>query len=112
MNWYLARLVFLVKSSFMDANQHFDEQLRLLQADEPIHAFEKARHLGKQEENDQVWKGRLEFVGVPDLVRLDPPGDGMNLYSFTRETTDPEEYLTFIRRKEAFTGMNLQKAPA
>ncbi len=106
MNWYLLRLVFQLKGAFGEFIQRLDLQLRLLEAENAVHAFKKVRQQGAQAEKDEVWIERLLFTGVPDLVRLVTPGNGMNRYSFTMETADPEEYLTFIRGNGAFTGMH------
>ena len=46
MNWYVAKIVFRIMSG--DGNHHaqFDEQLRLISADDELQAFEKATAIG------------------------------------------------------------------
>ena len=57
MNWYIAKLVFNIAAEKTVHKPHFDEQLRLIAAEDMEEAFHKARYLGLNEEdsflNDQ-----------------------------------------------------------
>ena len=81
MNWYLAKLIFHVTSGEGTHTPQFDEQWRLIRADEVSWAYEKATVLGRLEEsnflNDRdetvVWK----FIEVADIHRIGTMEDGI-----------------------------------
>ena len=47
MKWFLAKLVFLIHCGNGNHTPQFDEQLRLIYAEDELHAFHKARLLGE-----------------------------------------------------------------
>ncbi|MBX2901714.1 MAG: DUF4288 domain-containing protein [Cyclobacteriaceae bacterium] len=89
MNWYLVKLVFQIGTG--PANQ-FDEQMRLLQADEVDWAVEKARVVGWLEQT-AGWR----FIDVADIHRIDKLEDGIHVCSSTTEVTNAEEYIRLTK---------------
>lgn len=83
----------------------FDEQLRIIQAEDEIRAFEKAQKIGIEEEQSFLnvkhqlvqWK----FINVAELYLLNGFIDGAELYSRIYETDDADAYtlLTHERAK-------------
>jgi hypothetical protein len=109
MHWYIAKLVYQVTSGVGNHAPQFDEQLRLIRADEYDWAREKASIVGrllehkcKNTEGEQVaWK----FVSVVDVVPLPSLEDGDEIYSNTCEPKDVNEYLSTLSAKaELYAG--------
>lgn len=98
MNWYLVKLVFQIIN---DKNcAQFDEQLRLILADEINWAAEKARVLGWLEQTTFTGKyGEVEwkFIGVTEIHRVDAWIDGMQLCSCTHEPENEYEYINWVK---------------
>lgn len=103
MKWYLAKLVFRIISGEGDHTPQFDEQLRLLTAENEMHAFQKARILGDKEEdnflnNDQLpvqWR----FIDVSELRALNELVDGTEIYSCIKEEDDAEDFVKITNRR-------------
>jgi len=68
MKWYLAKLVYRILCGDGNHTAQFDEQLRLINAQDELHAFQKARSLGHREQDNflnavnkpVIWK----FIGT------------------------------------------------
>ena len=105
MNWYLTKLVYRIICGNGEHTAQFDEQLRLIAAENEEEAFTKAQSTGLKEEdcftnvNQQAvqWK----FINVAELYKLQELIDGAELYSMIRETGDAESYISFIQNKAA-----------
>ena len=103
MKWYLARLVYQVISGEGNHTPQFDEQLRLIQADELNWAREKALVLGQigaftflnTSKQNVTWK----FVNVTDIFEIDSIEDGAQLYSMTEEPADVKAYMELTKAK-------------
>ena len=52
MKWYLAKLVYRIICGEGAHTPQFDEQLRLIYAEDDLHAFQKARTTGHLEEDN------------------------------------------------------------
>jgi hypothetical protein len=97
MNWYLAKLVYRIICSDVDNRSEFDEQLRLLFAEDELHAFQKARLLGDKETYSQTgleetlieWK----FIDVSELHKIDIGTDGAEMYSHISIQDNPDVYI-------------------
>jgi len=103
MNWYLVKLVYQVISGSGDHTPQFDEQLRLIRADEPEWAREKARVMGQigafaflNHRNEEV---KWQFIDVVDVCPLESLEDGMQVYSTTEEPNDVPAYLEIVKSK-------------
>ncbi len=103
MKWYLARLVYQVVSGDGNHTPQFDEQLRLIQADELSWAREKALVLGQigaftfqnTRKQNVTWK----FINVTDVFEIDAIEDGAQLYSMTEEPADVNAYMELTKAK-------------
>ena len=107
MKWYLARLVYQVISGEGKHVPQFDEQLRLIKADELNWAREKAMVLGQigaftfknTSSENVVWK----FINVTDVFEIGAIEDGAQLYSMTEEPTDVKAYMELVKARAART---------
>lgn len=104
MNWYLVKLVFqIIREN--GTHPQFDEQLRLVRADEAAWAIEKARVLGWLEqsgfESIEGEKINWEFVEVADIQKLINLEDGAHLLSTTIEPACSLEYLHLVKLNAA-----------
>lgn len=103
MNWYLAKLVFRIVCGEGKHTAQFDEQLRLIQAGSRQQAFQKARKVGKEEEdhfeNQQKEMVHWEFIDVSELNQLDGIADKSEIYSRVHEEERGDLYEELIRRR-------------
>jgi hypothetical protein len=103
MNWYLTKLVFRIICGDGDHTAQFDEQLRLVTAEDKFAAIKKAQLMGENEEeiffnvkNQQVhWK----FINVSEICKLGELIDGAELYSRIEEIGDADNYIELVNKK-------------
>jgi Domain of unknown function (DUF4288) len=101
MKWYLSKLVFHIVCGEGLHTPQFDEQLRLIYAEDELHAFQKARTIGDKEsmvvvEAKQVhWK----FVDVSELYPIADFIDGAEIYSKVREEDNAELYIRNTQKR-------------
>ena len=103
MKWYLAKLVYRIICGDGNHTPQFDEQLRLIAAEDDLHAFQKARLFGHREQDNFLnaadkpvhWK----FVDVAEMQELNDLSDGVEVYSRISEEEDADIYtkLTLLR---------------
>jgi len=79
----------------------FDEQIRIIEAEDKLEAFHKARRIGHLEEDPvphtpekPVW---WQFVDITSLIKLEPHKDGAEIFSHIHEVDQAELYLKKIR---------------
>ena len=105
MNWYLAKLVFRIMSGEGEHRPQFDEQLRLLSADNWQHALEKAEALGEQGQdtflNSKQQKVQWQFVNVAELSAVGKLKDGLELHYRIMEPQNAEQYIELVHDKAA-----------
>jgi hypothetical protein len=103
MNWYLAKIVFRIVCGEGLHTPQFDEQLRLIQAGSTLQAFEKARQIGKNEQetivSDNQRMVEWQFIDVPELYCISSLIDGAELYSRVHETENAGEYMSLVNSK-------------
>jgi len=103
MKWYLAKFVYQVISGNGNHSPQFDEQMRLIRADEFAWAKEKASILGKLGEcsflNERKESVQWKFINVVDLCSITSMEDGDELFSSTEEPENVNDYLEKIRAK-------------
>ncbi|HVW14579.1 MAG TPA: DUF4288 domain-containing protein [Mucilaginibacter sp.] len=105
MNWYVAKIVFRIVTG--DGNHHpqFDEQLRLINAENECQAYEKAAcigHLGQESfTNNQSETVRWDFIGVAELNFIGELSDGAELYYQIHEAPDPDLYVAWAQHRSA-----------
>src|SRR6516164_369279 len=102
MSWYLTKIVYRIICGQGNHTAQFDEQLRLIQADNAQEAFEKSTLLGQREEdkflNEEQKLVQWKFINVAELYKLSGLLDGAELYSRIQETDDPEAYIDHANR--------------
>jgi hypothetical protein len=105
MNWYVAKIVFRIVSGEGKHQPQFDEQLRLVSADNEKQAYQKACSIGQQNQdkfqNDQKQTVRWEFIDVAELNPVNELTDGAELYYNIHEESDPELYIKWTHHKSA-----------
>jgi hypothetical protein len=103
MKWYLAKFVYQVINGNGNHAPKFDEQMRLIRADEFNWAKEKASILGRLGEcsflNEQREAVQWKFINVVDLCSITSMQDGDELYSSTEEPENVSNYLAKITAK-------------
>jgi len=101
MNWYITKIVFNIAAE--NNISQFDEQIRLISAENKEEAFLKARTIGLREEdifyNDNMKEVKWEFVNVAEIIQINTLEDGTELYSRIHETEEPTSYIHFIHKK-------------
>ena len=104
MEWYVAKIVFNIICGNKHATQ-FDEQLRLIAAEDNAMALRKAQKIGRQQEetffNVQQERVQWKFINVAELYQLRTLTDGTELYAGTREEEMPCNYINTVHQKAA-----------
>ncbi|MDQ6902342.1 MAG: DUF4288 domain-containing protein [Bacteroidota bacterium] len=103
MKWYLAKLVYRIICGEGMHTPQFEEQLRLVCADDDLHAFQKARTTGHLEEDNflnstkkpVLWK----FIDVSELHQLSDLIDGAELYSRICEEEEADVYIKITKQR-------------
>lgn len=119
MHWFIAKLVFQIVCGNGRHIPQFDEQLRLIYAEDELQAFYKARLLGEgdclKDELDDTIVAKWKFIDVIELHLLSEYTDGVEIYSNIREEADPNLYIRSIQKQarqlfqlglHQFTGSN------
>lgn len=103
MKWYLVKMVYQVVSGNGNHTPQFDEQFRMIKADELDWAWEKANVLGALGECNFLNYHRKEvkwiFIAVTDIQEIKAMEDGMQLFGRTEEPNDVEEYITLTKAR-------------
>jgi hypothetical protein len=106
MEWYLAKLVYRIICGPGNHQAQFDEQLRLVHAEDELHAFNKAQLIGQKEQDSFLnhadhlvqWK----FINVTELHKLEKLTDGAEVYSRIREEDDGNGYQHAVNAKAGY----------
>ena len=103
MNWYLTKIVYQIICGEGNHTPQFDEQLRLIAADDEQQAFQKAQRIGLMEEesflNQKKHLVRWKFIDVCELYKLSELIDGAEIYSRIQETDDASRFISMVRSK-------------
>lgn len=107
MKWYIAKIVFRIICGNGAHKAQFDEQIRLIVADDGAHALCKAQEMGEQEQenfmnhDNQIvqWK----FINISELYELHDMTDGAELFSKIEEQDDAEQYITVVNNRARHT---------
>ena len=103
MNWYLSKIIFRIICGEGQHTPQFDEQLRLIAANNETEAFQKALAIGEKEQDDfynhEQQLVQWKFINVAELYRLSGLLDGAEMYSRIQETQDPDEYIDLVNRR-------------
>lgn len=100
MKWYLAKLVYRILCGDGTHTPQFDEQLRLIHAEDELHAFQKARLFGHREQDNFLnaadkpvhWK----FIDVSEIHELNNLNDGVEIYSRISEEENADIHTKII----------------
>jgi hypothetical protein len=102
-NWFVAKLVFRVITGNGNHTPQFDEQLRLINADNAQEAFFKARYLGANEQTEFATEDLNEvswqFVDVAELTPILAFQDGLELHSRIHEADSATSYISFVHHR-------------
>jgi len=105
MKWYLAKLVFRIVCGNGNHLAQFDEQLRLVLANDRFEALDKAAKIGRQEEeafyNNHQQLVSWQFINIAEMHAPDVLIDGAELCSHIREVEDADSYISFVHHKAA-----------
>ncbi len=108
MNWYVAKIVFRIVSGDGSHDAQFDEQLRLISADDDQQAFEKANKIGCDNQdkfvNNQDQPVQWQFIDVAEINQLNDLTDGTELYYQIHEAPDADLYVAWAHHKSALLG--------
>lgn len=104
MNWYISKIIFHIKPYQEDSkSREFDEQIRLIQAEDLHEAYFKASAIGKEEESnfsDQNIK--WQFIAIADLKQLQNLENGAKIFTSSKETNSYVSYIHYVKQKEKF----------
>jgi len=102
----MAKIVYRIICGEGDHTPQFDEQLRLIVADNEEEALKKAYTIGRQEEecfyNAAEKLVQWKFINVAELSRIAELIDGAELYSKIEERENGELYTELIHKKAAY----------
>ena len=106
MKWYLAKIIYRIICGEGHHTPQFDEQLRLILAEDDFHAFQKARSIGQKEEDNFLnhhekpvqWK----FIDISELHELNELIDGAEIYSRIDEKEDAMKYIRQINVRSKY----------
>ena len=105
MKWFLCKLVFQVICGTGEHTPQFDEQLRLIFAEDELHAFHKARLLGEgdciKEESGNCLAVQWKFIDVTELHMLQTETDGAEIFSAIKEEADASVYIRRVQKNAA-----------
>lgn len=105
MKWYVAKIIFQIISGEGNHQPQFDEQLRLLSAEDEKAALEKACDLGRKNQdrfiNNQQQTVQWLFIDVAELNQLNELADGTELYYAIHEEADADLYIKWAHHKSA-----------
>jgi hypothetical protein len=103
MKWYVIKLVYQVICGEGKHTPQFDEQIRIITAQDEAAAYEKAYTTGISEEvsfcNKKNELVRWKFINISELYYLHKLIDGAEIYSRINEVEDAEAYATFVNEK-------------
>ncbi len=102
MNWYMAKIVYRIICGEGNHTPQFDEQLRLIEADSEVMAFEKAKAIGEKEQesflNQKKQLVQWKFINVAELYGLSLT-DGAEMYSRVQETEHAGSFIDTINKR-------------
>jgi hypothetical protein len=106
MNWYLAKIIFRIVCGDGSHKPQFDEQVRLIAAENDEQAYNKAGNIGRQEA--EIFPGSQQrmvewkFINVAELYRISELIDGAELFSRIQETDNADSYMELVNQRAAF----------
>jgi hypothetical protein len=112
MQWYIAKIVYRIICGEGNHTPQFDEQLRLINAEDHAEAFEKANRVGRRDEetflNENSQLVKWQFINISELYKLASLSDGLELYSRVQETDHAGRYIEVIHKKAEYLRSSFQ----
>jgi hypothetical protein len=105
MNWYLTKIIFQIICGDGNHTPQFDEQLRLILAEDEAEALIKANTIGEDEQesflNERTQLVKWQFVDVTELYKLNNMIDGAEIFSRIEEYDHADAYIDLAHRRAA-----------
>jgi len=105
MKYFLAKINYQIICGSGEHTAQFDEQLRILYANDAEDALEKAKFIGMKEEDSFMNEKRRivqwKFIDVSELYELNFDNDGAEVWSRISEQDHAELFIEGIKRKSA-----------
>jgi hypothetical protein len=112
MSWFLAKIVYRIVCGDGNHTPQFDEQLRLIEANDESTAFVKAQQIGELEQeaflNQRQNLVQWQFINVSELYKISALIDGAELYSRVQETDHAGTYIELVHKKADNIRSNIQ----
>jgi len=109
MNWYVVKILFRIISGSGNHIAQFEEQLRIIQAQNEQQALEKARAIGAGAEdeflNHKKEKVKWQFVDVSDLAEIKAWENGTEILSRIEEVENSGDYIYEVKQR----AMNIER---
>lgn len=106
MNWYLVKLVYQIICGDGLHTAQFDEQLRIIEATDDMHALTKAQLLGHREQetfyNNKEKLVQWKFIDVSEMNKIDSFFDGAEIYSRINEQDSADHYISTVQMKASY----------
>ncbi|HYV91342.1 MAG TPA: DUF4288 domain-containing protein [Chitinophagales bacterium] len=103
MNWYLSKIIFQIICGTGNHTPQFDEQLRLILAEDETEALAKAKKIGEDEQesflNEHNRLVQWHFIDVTELYKLSNMIDGAEIFSRIEEYDHADAYIELVRRR-------------
>ncbi len=110
MQWYLAKLVFRIICGNGEHKAQFDEQLRLIYAEDALHAYNKAHLTGEKEQENFFTQAKKlaewKFINVTELHVLENITDGAEVYANIHEVENGDNYQHAVHIKARYLSEN------
>jgi hypothetical protein len=104
MNWYLVKLVYRVVCGSGSHTPQFNCQVRLMEAEDVLHAFYKARLTGERETItlcDKTTPVYWKFIDVLEIISVNHYSDGAEILSEINEEQDADMYIRMVHKRSA-----------
>jgi hypothetical protein len=103
MNWFVAKLVYQIICGDGKHQPQFDEQLKLVKADNLYDGYYAAHELGEMGSetffNNSQQLVQWKFVAVADLQLLPVLEHGVELHSSITEAEHADDFIAFLHHK-------------
>jgi hypothetical protein len=111
MTWFLTKIIFQIVCGNGEHTPQFDNQLRLIHAENETEAFSKAQAIGQNEQSSFLNKEQKlvqwKFINVSELHKLSALIDGAELYSRVQEVDNADLYIGLVNKKAAHIQENI-----
>ena len=95
MQWYLTTLIYSIKQHNGNHTPKFNEQLRIIKAEDALHALIKARQLGHQQADAYLPSNKTmyTFIDVDKIQPLRQVNDGAAIFDNISEPADATAFI-------------------